>query len=106
VITFNHTYLKYRIFENYDKKIEEYPFLINHEFILAGSLNIDEKSLHGMMNNKEILQLVKSKAQAYFNEDDTNMKLLFLENISSYAKEIGFENTIDLILPIVTKIVK
>lgn len=57
------------------------------------------------MNNKEILQLVKSRAQSYVNDDDINMKSLFLDNISTYAKEIGFENTIDLLLPLINKIV-
>ncbi len=37
IITFNHTYLKFRVFEGLDSnKVEEFPFLMNHEFLLAG----------------------------------------------------------------------
>lgn len=36
IITFNHTYLKFRLFDGFKPKIEEFPFLMNHEFILAG----------------------------------------------------------------------
>ena len=34
------------------------------------------------------------------------MKNALIENLGFYAKEIGFENTIDLLLPLITKIVK
>jgi hypothetical protein len=56
------------------------------------------------MNNKEILQLVKSRVQTYINEGDINFKSLFLDNLPNYAREIGFESTVDLLLPIITKI--
>jgi hypothetical protein len=36
IITFNHTYLKFRVFEGFTNKSEEFPFLMNHEFLLAG----------------------------------------------------------------------
>jgi hypothetical protein len=57
------------------------------------------------MNNKEILQLVKARAASYVNDDDINMKALFLDNLANYAREIGFENTIDVLLPLINKIV-
>jgi hypothetical protein len=38
IITFNHTYLKFRLFDGLDQKSEEFPFLMNNEFILAGEL--------------------------------------------------------------------
>lgn len=57
------------------------------------------------MNNKEILQLVKARAASYVNDDDINMKALFLDNLANYSREIGFENTIDVLLPLINKIV-
>jgi hypothetical protein len=36
IITFNHTYLKYRLFDGLALKVDEFPFLLNHEFLLAG----------------------------------------------------------------------
>ncbi len=56
------------------------------------------------MKNNEILQLVKTRVQSYLHEGDLNFKMLFLDNLPNYAKEIGFESTVDLLLPIVTKI--
>lgn len=115
IITFNHTYLKYRLFDGLALKVDEFPFLLNHEFLLAGilnnlkiyfltgNMNFDEKSLSSM-NNKEILQLVKTRVQSYLNDSDINFKSLFLDNLPNYAKEIGFESTVDLLLPIITKI--
>jgi rRNA pseudouridine-1189 N-methylase Emg1 (Nep1/Mra1 family) len=105
IITFNHSYRKYHLFDGFltSTKIEEFPFLMNHEFLLAGNQNFDEKSFSSM-NNKEILQLIKSRVQNYLSEGDINFKMLFIESIPNYAKEIGFESTVDLILPIVAKI--
>ena len=37
IITFNHTYLKYRLFDGLAAKVDEFPFLLNHEFLLAGT---------------------------------------------------------------------
>jgi hypothetical protein len=58
------------------------------------------------MNNKEILQIVKARVNTYLNEDDINFKSLFLDNLPNYAKEVGFENTVDLLLPLIEKIVR
>ena len=101
-ITFLHTYGKFRLF-NEDKNIPEFPLMINYEFILVGSNNFDVDMVSKMDNN-EILQMVKGKVQSYHSDGDTNMKSSFLDNIAFYAKEIGFENTVDLLLPLIKKI--
>ena len=38
-------------------------------------------------------------------DGDITFKSIFLENLGFYAKEIGFENTIDLLLTLVNKMV-
>ena len=38
-------------------------------------------------------------------DGDITFKSIFLENLGFYAKEIGFENSIDLLLPLVNKLV-
>jgi hypothetical protein len=76
-------------------------------FLLVYNINIgnfDEKSLSSM-DNKEILQMVKSKVNTYMHEDDINFKSLFMDSLPNYAREIGFENTADILLPIIDKIV-
>ena len=39
-------------------------------------------------------------------DGDITFKSIFLENLGFYAREIGFENSIDLLLPLVNKLVK
>lgn len=77
--------------------------MINYEFILVGSNNLDV-DIVSKMGNDEILHMIKAKVQSYHTEGDTNMKSSFIDNIAFYAKEIGFENTIDILLPLIKKI--
>lgn len=53
-----------------------------------------------------MLKQVKNKVNMFMTDGDITFKSIFLENLGFYAKEIGFENTIDLLLPLVTKLVK
>lgn len=52
-----------------------------------------------------MLKQVKNKVNMFMNDGDLTFKSIFLENLGFYAKEIGFENTIDLLLPLMTKLV-
>jgi len=84
---------------------------MNNEFILAGILyflflgnfSFDEKSFDH--NNKDLLKQVKNKVNAFMTDGDITFKSIFLENLGFYAREIGFENSIDLLLPLVNKLV-
>ena len=103
-ITFVHTYNKFRIFSSPPpNQLGEFPLMINYEFILVGNNNI-EIDMVSKMDNEELLQMIKAKVQSYHTEGDTNMKSSFLDNISFYAKEIGFESTVDILLPLIKKI--
>lgn len=104
IITFNHTYLKFRLFDGLDQKTEEFPFLMNNEFILAGNFIFDEKGFDH--NNKDLLKQVKNKVNSFMTDGDITFKSIFLENLGFYAREIGFENSIDLLLPLVNKLVR
>lgn len=52
-----------------------------------------------------MLKQVKNKVNSFLNDGDITFKSIFLENIGFYAKEIGFENTIDVLLPLCSKLV-
>jgi hypothetical protein len=67
-------------------------------------LIFDEKSFDH--NNKDLLKQVKNKVNMFMTDGDITFKSIFLENLGFYAKEIGFENTIDILLPLVNKLVK
>ena len=107
LISFSHTYLNYRIARTYNtlKELDDNIFglLMSNEFLLAGTpITID--SLNSM-SNSESVQNVKLKTKSY-NSLDNNQKITFVENIPFHIKQIGLEETIDLILPIILNIHK
>ena len=107
LISFSHTYLNYRIAKTYStlKELDNNIFglLMSNEFLLAGS-NITIDSLNSM-SNSEIVKTLKNKTKSY-NSFDYSQKITFVENIPFYIKQIGLEETIDLILPIILNIYK
>jgi serine/threonine-protein phosphatase 4 regulatory subunit 1 len=107
LISFSHTYLNYRIAKTYStlKELDNNIFglLMSNEFLLAGS-NITVDSLNSM-SNSEIVKTLKNKTKSY-NSFDYSQKITFVENIPFYIKQIGLEETIDLILPIILNIYK
>lgn len=103
-MTFTHTYVKYKIFKGADlKNVEEFPVLLNFEYILVGSNSVD-LDISCKLDNNEILSVVKARVNSFLTENDTNSKSSFLDNMAYYSKEIGFENTVDILLPILKKI--
>ena len=107
LISFSHTYLNYRIARTYNtlKELDDNIFglLMSNEFLLAGTpITID--SLNSM-SNSESVKNVKLKTKSY-NSLDNNQKITFVENIPFHIKQIGLEETIDLILPIILNIHK
>ena len=102
-MTFTHTYGKYRIFKSTEQKIiDDFPLLLNFEYVLVGNTNIEVDS--SKLDNNEILAVVKARVNGFITENDNNLKSSFLDNISFYSKEIGFENTVDILIPILKKI--
>ena len=107
LISFSHTYLNYRIARTYNtlKELDENIFglLMSNEFLLAGStITID--SLNSM-SNSELVKTLKNKTKNY-NTYDNYQKITFVENIPFHIKQIGLEETVDLILPIILNIHK
>ncbi len=107
LISFSHTYLNYRIAKTFStgKELSEKTFglLMSNEFLLVGNV-ISVDSLTSMSNSDNV-KVVKEKTKN-FNSFDINQKITFIENIPFYIKQIGLEETIDLILPIILKINK
>ena len=107
LISFSHTYLNYRIARTYNtlKELDENIFglLMSNEFLLAGStITID--SLNSM-SNSELVKTLNNKTKNY-NTYDNYQKITFVENIPFHIKQIGLEETVDLILPIILNIHK
>jgi hypothetical protein len=85
--------------------------LINNEYIIgvgiptsSSNLIQSDKNLTDL-NNKEILQTVITRVKQFSENNDITFKQLFLDNLKSYSEKIGYENTVDLIIPVLSKIV-
>ena len=102
MINFNHTYLNYRITKIFPDKASldasTFPLLMTNVFIYSGDI-IDFKSMTSI-SNSEAVKNIRQKINAYRDQDLTN-KITFIENVPFYVKTIGFQETVESILPIV-----
>ena len=102
MINFNHTYLNYRITKSFPDKASldasTFPLLMTNVFIYSGDI-IDFKSMTSI-SNTEAVKNIRQKINAYKDQDLTN-KITFIENVPFYVKTIGFQETVESILPIV-----
>ena len=107
MISFNHTYLNYRFarcFATREQLNEEtFGLLLTNVFIYSGDA-IDINYMDNL-SNSESVKNVKKKINSYKN-DDYNNKITFLENVSFYVKTVGFQETAESILPILSDLPK
>jgi len=101
MISFNHTYLNYRIARccSTKEQLNEATFglLMTNVFIYSGDV-IDIKSMANM-SNSEAVKNVRKKINDY-KDADIQIKITFIENIPFYIKTIGFQETAESILPL------
>ena len=102
VINFNHTFLNYRIAKSFDSKetLEKATFelLMTNVFIYSGDI-IDFKSMTSL-SNSEAVQNIRHKINAY-KDQDLSDRITFIENVAFYVKTIGYQETVESILPII-----
>ena len=107
MISFNHTYLNYRVARclGTREQLNEATFglLMTNVFIYSGDV-IDMKSLSNV-SNSESVKNIRKKINDY-KDGDIQTKITFLENVHFYAKTIGFQETAESILPILTDLPK
>ena len=107
MISFNHTYLNYRFarcFATREQLNEEtFGLLLTNVFIYSGDA-IDINSMDNLPNT-EAVKNVRKKINSYKN-NDINYKITFLENVSFYVKTVGFQETAESILPILSDLPK
>lgn len=106
LISFSHTFNNYRICHSFATMQEanetSLGLLMSNEFVLAGTITPESFS---QMSNADIVRSVRNKNKQY-NDYDISNKANFIDNIPFFTKEIGLEQTVDLILPIVSNITK
>ncbi len=107
MISFNHTYLNYRVARCLPtiEKLNEATFglLMTNVFIYSGNV-IDIKSMANM-SNSEAVKNVRKKINDY-KDADIQIKITFIENVPFYVKTVGFQETAESILPILSDLPK
>ena len=107
MISFTHTYLNYRFANCFKTKDQlndaSFNLLTTNVFIYSGDA-IDINFLENM-SNTEAIKNIRKKINSY-KTDDIDIKMTFLENISFYVKTVGFQETAESILPILSDLPK
>ena len=107
MISFNHTYLNYRVARCFDtrERLNDSTFglLMTNVFIYSGDI-IDIKSIANM-SNSDAVKNVRKKINDY-KESDIQLKITFIENVPFYVKTVGFQETVESILPILSDLPK
>lgn len=107
-VSFIHTYDYLKKFEDKVQGKNEFPLLINHEFILnngSGNSSIEGDNNLTDLNNKEMVHTVIARVKQFATTNDNTFKQLFLDNIKTYTQKLGLENTVDLLVPVLHTIV-
>ena len=103
MINFNHTYLNYRITKVFPDKpaldASTFNLLMTNVFIYSGDI-IDFKASMTSLSNTDAVKNIRQKINAYKDSDLTN-KITFIENVPFYVKTVGFQETVESILPII-----
>ena len=107
MISFNHTYLNYRIARCFstEAQLKEATFdlLLTNVFIYSGdAIDINYKE---NLSNSEAVKNVRDKINSY-KTDDIQIKITFLENVDFHVKTVGFQETAESILPILSDLPK
>ena len=107
IISFNHDNLNYRMANCFKTKelLNEGSFdlLMTNVFIYSGDA-IDINFMENM-SNAESVKNIRKKINNY-KTDDIQVKITFIENVSFYTKIVGFQETAQSILPILSDLPK
>ena len=79
---------------------ESFSFLEYDMDIENDKIYLDEKEIENI-KTYHVLNVLKPKIETYLSYKDIEFNCTFMRNIYSYAEEIGFENTIGYLLPLI-----
>ena len=107
MISFSHAYLNYRKAKcgKTREALHEstYKLLTTNVFIYSGDI-IDIKTM-GEIKDSEAVKNIRKKINNY-KGSDISTKMVFMENIPYYVQTIGFQETVESILPILVELPK
>ena len=108
IINFSHTFLNYRITKIFpDRETFEnstFDLLPTNIFIYSGDA-IDFQSITTDLENSEAIKTIRQRINSYKNLDVIN-KITIIENIPYYVKTIGFKETVESIIPIISELTR
>ena len=82
------------------KNIQQFSFFEYDMDIEDDTIYLDEKETENI-KTYHVLNVLKPKIEIYLSYTDIEFNCTFMRNLYSYAEEIGFENTIGYLLPLI-----
>ena len=70
---------------------------------ISQDLVLDEKEMEGI-KTEQILNILRPKIEKYLTYNDLEFNCTFMLNLYSYAEEIGFDNTIGCLFPLIQEL--
>jgi len=102
-IIFIHSYYGVRNLQKPNKKSHQ----INMTYIdyddISQDLVLDEKEMEGI-KTEQILNILRPKIEKYLTYKDIEFNCTFMLNLYSYAEEIGFDNTVGCLFPLIQEL--
>ena len=78
-------------FYDYEDEIDDYSELCNTEVLQR-------------IKEEQILNILRAKIDKYLTYKNINFNCIFMRNLYSYAEEVGFENTMGFLLPLIMEL--
>ena len=80
--------------------VAQFAFLEYDMDIEDDKIYLDEKEIENI-KTYHVLNVLRPKVEIYLSYKDIGFNCTFMRNIYSYAEEIGFENTVGYLLPLI-----
>ena len=104
IINFDHTFNNYRLAKASPNKESldsaSFNLLKTNIFIYSGDV-IDFKTISKNRTNSEAIKTIRQRINSYRSQEAKNKKI-FIENVPFYIRTIGFKETVEYIVPIIS----
>ena len=102
-IIFIHSYNGVKKLEKPNKKVNPISMTFIEYEDLNQDLVLDDKEMEGI-KTEQLLNILKPKIEKYLTYKDLEFNCTFMKNLYSYAEEIGFDNTIGCLFPLIQEL--
>ena len=102
-IIFIHNYYEVKKLKKPNKKANPISMTFIEYDDLNQDLVLDEKEMEGI-KTEQILNILRPKIEKYLTYKDIDFNCTFMKNLYSYAEEIGFDNTIGCLFPLIQEL--